>query len=313
MTARSPSAFLLSVTLHAFLVGLALILGYATRDSLRDAPKVLELVQGEGDNYMATEAPALGVPGGVKVTIPTPPAPQPEPPKPEPPAPEPVRAEPAPLTPAPAPKEEPKVTPAPTTKPAESVPNFAKKIKQQVRTAENKAKRDIAKERAAEEKRQAEEKKRMSKAEFDAQNKAKSTPQTASKSSPTKVAKVDAEGIAKGVKDGSTNNKKGGSSGTALKVENPAVLDAYFALFKQRLREKFEPPPGLSDSLMVTIAVRSNADGSLTGARIDKSSGSREFDEAVLDAIRRVRMPARPDGKSELVTFDFSMRDREER
>jgi TonB family protein len=64
--------------------------------------------------------------------------------------------------------------------------------------------------------------------------------------------------------------------------------------------------------LKVTVEVTSRADGSLSGARVVKGSGSREFDNAVLDAIKRVRMPARPDKKTETVQFDFSMRDRGE-
>ena len=59
--------------------------------------------------------------------------------------------------------------------------------------------------------------------------------------------------------------------------------------------------------------MRSNADGTLTGWRISKSSGSEEFDRAVLDALRRVRMPARPDRKSEVIAFTFTMRERLER
>ena len=104
----------------------------------------------------------------------------------------------------------------------------------------------------------------------------------------------------------------GGAGGKALKSDNDDVLAAYDALFKQRLRAEFEPPPGLSDSLKAEIEVRSNADGSITGGRVTKSSGSPEFDRAVLEALRRVRMPARPDRKSELISFTFTMRERTE-
>ena len=122
---------------------------------------------------------------------------------------------------------------------------------------------------------------------------------------------IDAEGIAKGVVGGSTANKVGGASGKALKTDNTDILAGYDALFKQRLRAEFEPPPGLSDTLKVEIEVRSNADGSLTGGRVAKSSGSPEFDRAVLEALRRVKMPPRPDKKSETIEFIFNMRERE--
>ena len=55
------------------------------------------------------------------------------------------------------------------------------------------------------------------------------------------------------------------------------------------------------------------ADGTLSGARIKRSSGSDEFDQAVLEAIARVRsIGPRPDGKSEVVKLDFRMREEDE-
>ena len=313
VNSETTSAFLLAATLHGAVIALALLLGYATSQSDRARPKVLELVAGEGDNYMANVAPALGVEGGIKV-----PLNKAAEAKPTPPEPVPVRPEPAPITPAPpVPKPSPPappvpkpVTPAPTKATEPAAPDFKKQIKQDVRTAVNKAKKEIAKERAAEKKRLEEEAKRMTKEEFDRANKAKSVASVNPKNPAVK--KIDVEGIAKGVAGGSSANKVGGAGGKAMTSDNSDVLAAYDALFKQRLREKFEPPPGLSDSLKVTIEVRSASDGSLSGARVVRSSGSKEFDFAVLDAIKRVRMPSRPDKKGETVEFDFSMRERGE-
>ena len=98
MTARSPSAILLSAALHGLFVAIALLFAYAVQSSVKDQPKVMELVAGEGDNYAATEAPALGVPNGIKISIPEPPAPVE--PTIEPPAP-PVTT-PPPVTPSPS-------------------------------------------------------------------------------------------------------------------------------------------------------------------------------------------------------------------
>ena len=307
MTATSPSAFLLSATLHGVVVALALLFAYATSSGEKPTPKVLELVAGEGDNYMATEAPALGVPGGVQLNLPKAPEPRPAPPEPTPPAPTPPAPEPTPPPPTPTP---PKPTPAPVTKTDSDIPNFKNDVRRKIIVADSKAKREIAKERAAEKKRLDEEKKRMTKEEFDRANKAKTT--ASAKSGSTKVSKVDAEGIAKGVVGGSTRNKVGGAGGKAMTSENTEVLAAYFRLFKDRLRQEFLPPPGLADSLKVDIEVRSAADGSLSSARVTRSSGSREFDQAVLEAIRRVRMPARPDRKSEEVEFTFTMKEKNE-
>ena len=131
---------------------------------------------------------------------------------------------------------------------------------------------------------------------------------------PAKVARIDGEGIAKGVVGGSSANRKGGAGGKALTSTGEGVLDSYYAYFKRELRTAFEPPPGLSDSLKATLEVRSNPDGSLSNARIAVSSGSREFDQAVLAAVRRVRMPARPAEHRSAETFEFvfTMRERDQ-
>ena len=308
MTDGSSKGFLFSATLHGIAAAL-LMLSFVMKQ--RDPePKVFELVAGEGDNYMAREAPALGSADGVKFDVPKAPVPKPSPPKPEP------QEAVTPVPPAPTPK----VVASPPPKQADPVaPDFRKKLRRDVSAAESQAKREIKKKRDAEARRAAEEQKRiadeqkqLTKEEFDRLNKAKGTKAPA-KSAPTKVAKIDAEGIAKGVVGGSTANKVGGAGGKALKVENDDVLAAYDALFKQRLRTEFEAPPGLSDSLKVEIEVRSNADGTLTDRKITKSSGSEEFDQAVMEALRKVRMPARPDRKSEVIAFTFTMRERLER
>ena len=313
MTATSPRAFLLSATLHAAVAGALLFFAYAAGQQVKEAPKILELVAGEGDNFGAKVAPALGTSGGVKVELPAAPAvvsaPQPAPPQPAPPKPQPPKPEAAPLTPAPVPP--PVVTPAPTKAATEPPPpNFKRQITRELIRAESKTKKEITKERAAEAKRLADEAKKMTKAEFDAQHKAKAAP--TSKSAPVKVAKIDAEGIAKGVVGGSTANKTGGAGGKALSSNNDDRQAAWDAQFKQRLRRGFEAPPALSDTLKVSIEIRSNADGSIIGSRVVKSSGSKEFDRAVLDAIRRLRMPARPDRKSELIQFVFALSEKDQ-
>jgi colicin import membrane protein len=305
----SSKGFAVSATLHGAVAALMFFNFIVNRNEV-EVPKIFELVAGEGDNYMAREAPALGTPGGVSIDIPR--APQPEP-----------------AQSAPAPQEI--VMPAPKKQP-EPVPDFRKKLQRDLSNAQAKARREItrqreiaaqraaAEKRAAEarraaaekqqaEARRAEEQTRMTKAEFDRANQASSRP-APRKSGPLKVAKIDVEGIAKGVAGGSTANKVGGAGGRVLKTNNVDVLAAYDAMFKQRLRAEFEPPPGLSDSLMAEIEVRSNADGSLSGGRVTKSSGSAEFDRAVMDALKRVRMPARPDGRSEVIAFFFTMRER---
>lgn len=325
MNATSPRAFMLSASLHG--VAIAVIVLYAlwnNRD--RSDPLVaITLVAGEGDNYGAKEAPALGGEGGVKLTVPVLPEPASPPappvtmtlPPPEivPPAPKPqVQPEPPKPIPVPAPAPTPKA-PAEKTPPAKAaknpdVPDFKKKIQWEIVKADANAKAKARREREAEAKRLAEEKKRMTLEEFNRTQKAKQV--ASAKNTNAKIERIDGEGIAKGVVGGSTANKVGGAGGKALKNDNPDVIGAYLALFRQELRRLFEPPPGLGDTLKVRIEVLNKADGTLSGAKVVQSSGSKEFDQAVLDAVKRIRLPARPDRKNEELTFAFSMKELEQ-
>jgi colicin import membrane protein len=304
MSSNSSRAVMLSAMLHGLVVALVLIFTYALRQQVKEPPKIFELVAGEGDNYGATAAPALGTPGGVKIAIPAPVAPKVEP------------APPSPVTPAPV------VAPAPATKPPpDAIPDLAKSVKRisaKRRTrleAKYKAEaRAEARREKAEEARKARaeaeaQKNRMTKAEFDRLNQGKSVPAPRGRR-PAKVSHIDAEGIARGVIGGSTANKVGGAGGKALTRAEGDLLDAYFSLLRRRLHEALDKPPGLSDTLVAAVEFRIAADGTLSGARIVRTSGSDEFDRAVLAAFAHVRtIGPRPDGKSELLTLNFRMRE----
>jgi len=299
---RTP-ALMLSLALHGALVALALLLSYAVNQQVKNAPKVFELVAGAGDNYMATEAPALGSPTGLKLDLPTTPTPQIEP-APEPVVPAPVVAapEPSPITAAPiekAPVEKPKPEKAPP-KPAEpTVPNFKNQIAKKVKQAEAKAKQEIKKEQAAEAK--------MTKEAFDKANKAKAVAKA--KGGSAKIEPVG-QGIREGVVGGSPKNTKGGAGGKALTAEDGTLMERYFSLLKARLKENHEKPSGLSDALMARVEFYVGADGSISRVRISKSSGSEEFDRSVREAFARTKsIGARPDKKGETVELEFRMRE----
>lgn len=287
MPDRTPAAFMISLTLHALVVAILMLFAYAVNQRVKEAPKIFELVAGPGNNYNATVAPALGEPGGLKLTVPVPPAPKPEP------EPVPVIPEPAPVAEVPPPKPVPVVPKAPPEKPVappKKTPDFAAQINHKVIVAESKAKLQIAKERQA-------EAKRLAKEQADRAKQAKYTP-------------IDAEGIRSGVVGGSTENKTGGAGGKALTAEEGAALDRYFSLLKRRLQEALDRPTGLSDTLVATVEFRISGGGALTGVRIKRSSGSAEFDRAVLAAFAAVgSIGPRPDGKSEVLELDFKMRE----
>jgi TonB family protein len=303
MSDRTPAAFLTSLGLHGLVVGLFLFAAYSANDPGKPATKIFELVAGEGDNFAATDAPALGSPTGIKLTLPTPPAPKPEPValevvKPEP-APEPAPVEP------PKPEPKPKTVPVPeaakktpdATTPTKSTTTKTKTLADQMRweaiKAESKIKQQVARDKAAEQKRL--EKERLEQARLAA--------------AAAKAPQVDAKGIATGVLGGSTANTVGGAGGKALTRSDGPVLEAYFGMLRERLFKALEKPPGLSDALVAEAEFRLNADGSITGVRIITRSGSAEFDRAVLDAYARVRMPPRPDGKSSVQTARFLAKD----
>jgi TonB family protein len=287
MTARSPSALMLSAAMHGLIILLLFLLAYAASINRREPNKTFELVAGTGNNYGATTAAALGTPGGIKVSIPEPLAPVPVL-KPDP-LPE---AEKSPMTiaPEPLPKTPPmKKTPAPvaTSPAAEKPPNFVNDVKR------------IAAKRAA-----------RLETLYHKQLEAEQARRLKAEQAAAKVQHIDAEGIKNGVTGASAENKTGGAGGKALTKEDNDLVDSYFALLKARLKENHEKPPGLSDTLVATVAFFVGADGTLSRPRIVKSSRSAEFDRSVLDAIRHTEsVGPRPDHKGEEVTLDFKMRD----
>ncbi len=298
MRENTSSAFMLSLTLHGSIAAVLLFFAYVLHTQVKDTPKIFELVAGEGDNYGATEAPALGVADSIKLAIPTPPAPKVAKPEPQPAPAEPV------IERAPVEKVVEKATSTPV---ATKAPNYTADLK---RLAAKREKRLVDADRK---KRQAEEAKqqKISKAEFDKLNKSKAT-STSKNPSPLKVAKIDTAGIKSGVIGGSTNNKTAGAGGKALSRAEQSQLDSYIALLIQRLRAAHEKPAGLSDLLEAKVQFRIAADGTISAVKIIDSSGSAEFDRSVLEAFARVRsIGPTPNGQSDTWVVTFKMREEE--
>ncbi len=289
MTQRLSSAILTSALFHAGAIALIVALTYLA--GLRTGKPVtfFELVAGDGDNYMATEAPALGTADGNPANVAAPEAPAPA---------MVVTAK----APAPAPAERPvDFSKAVQKVAAKETAKIAAKTKAEEKAAEKAAKEEAAKQA------------KMTKEEYDRQTKGSKTPPVANQK--TNVPKIDAKGIAGGVVGGSTANTKGGAGGTAMTAAARGVVEGYTSLLKDRLQTNLQDqsPPGLSDTLVATASMRMLADGTLASGVITKSSGNREFDKAVLDSIRLTKMPPRPSGfETGTFTLDFKARDKNE-
>lgn len=315
MTARSPTAFLLSATLHAAFAAVLLFTAYSMKDEMIDKAKVLELVAGEGDNYAAKEAPALGTPDGVKFELPKlpeGPAPipsvtaAPEPVVATPPEPAPVQAvppEPAPVEKKPAKPERSPVTKAEAKNGDVPVPNIVKNMKrvESRLAAKQKAQRDREAKAAAA---------AAALAAKQAEIAARKAALLKGGGGGVKASKIDAKGIAEGVVGGTRTDGKGGAGGTALSREEQDLLETYVELLRQRLIEAHEKPTGLSDQIWAQAEFYVSADGSISRVSLVRPSGNAEFDQSVLAAFHNVRsIGPRPDGRGSTFKVKFRMKD----
>jgi colicin import membrane protein len=277
MRANSPSAILASLSLHGFVAALIFLsLVYVAQNEKRP-PVIFELVAGTPTGSPELEAPALGVPNPVKVTVPKVELPPDKP--------EPVVEESVPTQPVretvpvkPVPKETVKPTPKEAVKPKPVVtkPEPTKKVTYQ---------------------------------EFQKSN--PTTKQTAqTKPKAVKVPKIDTKGIVGGMAGGSTANTRGGEGGKAMTREEHDQLSTYISMLIQELKRAHQPPSGVSDQLETRVTFDITASGAILNPRISKSSGNREFDESVLDAFRRMRsIGPTPNRRPDTWTVNFKMRD----
>jgi colicin import membrane protein len=281
MSERSAQAYVLSALLHAAVVVLCVLFAYLTQVAAPPAQKVFELVAGEGSNYGATEAPALGSPDASQVSISAPALPPlPVPPQPAPPQPASLEATPTPVAP---------VKPAAAkTKPVAPIPDFSRSVARTAIRTESRIEAKEKRKEAAEAKRLAAQKKQITYDEY---------------------LKEHGQGIAGGVVGGSAANKEGGAGGKALTREEGSLMEAYFKFLEDRLRESFVAPPDASDSLTVHVSFFVSANGTISNVVIDRRSGNDAFDAAVVEAFHEIRagVGARPDKRGESESLNFSM------
>lgn len=307
---RFGPAFWVSAGLHGAAILLLVVLAVSARDQDEERPAVFELVAGEGDDFMATEAPAgseagRAATGEIAFDAPesvsnwTPPQP-------------PV-AEVVPVDAAPPPAEPMKTPPVAET----PVPNFKQAVKDKLRQEKRKVDREIKKQRAAEEAAakaaaaaEAKRKAATTYEKFQQQNAGRSTAKpsgaTAGAANPGK--RIDAGSIKRGV-TGGTGAGSTGAGGTALSRAEANAMEAYFSMLIQRLRDSHEKPGGLSDLLNAEVQFTVASNGVISGVRIVRSSGNAEFDQSVLEAFGRVRMPARPDKNTDVQRLTFRIKE----
>jgi colicin import membrane protein len=299
MRASSPSAYFASLTIHAVVAAIIVLLSLMIQraQDAQKPPTIFELVAGPPTDPFAKDAPALGTP---KVKLDIPQAPPRVEPKVEPKVvaePEPDEDEPMPVVKAVEPPPEPKPkqilkkeTPKP--KPNELAPD-AKKIvnemnKKRMTTYLNE-KRKIDRARAKEEA---------------ARKAAEAKAASAAK-------RIDTEGIVGGVKGGKVG-QTGGGGGKALTREDMAEMDIYITGLKNRLREAHDQlkPQGLGDTLSAEVEFFIAANGEISNVRIVRPSGNAEFDASVRESFRRITyMGPRPDKQSSAYRLTFRMRE----
>ena len=315
---RFGGAFWVSASVHGFVFGLVVFLTLAVHDRVEEKPKIFELVRGEGEDFMATEAPSgseagQAESGEIQFTSPgdvptwTPPAPEPEPVAPVAP-PEPPPTPVTKVAPVPAEPTKAVIEPAPTP-----VPNFARQIKRTIQKEKAKTDREIKKQREAEARAAKERElanKRMTHAEYLASQKGKTSPsqRVGTPGTGAPGPRIDASGIKKGVTGGTGAGSKG-AGGTALTAAGGERMERYESMLIDRLEAAHEKPGGLSDLLNADVQFTLAANGSFSGVRIVRSSGNADFDQSVLEAFGRVKMPARPDGKTDAIILTFRMKE----
>lgn len=278
MHAKSPSSFVVSLTLHTFAA--ALIFFTTVYVVQQDKPPVIfELVAGPPTAPDELVAPALGNSATpVKIEVPQ-------------------KAELPPQVVAPpvqevAPSTEPEVReetppkPAPV-KPAPTKPKTDTSIIKEMKKSARVSYQDYLK---------------------------KHPPPKPSTGAPVQktanVPRIDAQGIPGGVRGGSTANTRGGGGGKALSREEQSELNTYISFLLNALKEAHEPPPGVNDQMEAKVTFDITASGSILNPRISKSSGDRAFDDSVIDAFHRVKsIGPTPNGKSDTWTVTFRMKD----
>lgn len=317
MNPRAPGAFLLSASFHTLLVGLIVMLNVESCQQTLAPEPILRLVAQARDNSLAGQTPNLGTERGLELDLPSTatrlnpsaadrgsaaPQPEPEPIEPESQPSQPQLELPA-IKPAPAQETKPTPTPVPAARrPERKQRSVETKIRDNLRAAETKAANDAVRNKADGEK-------RMTKQDFDRLHLQRRVASASRSGTSTNVPNIDAKGLAEELKGGASANNVHSVRESASTPDGDADVAAYYTLFKRRILAAVDKPAGVRDNLSVTVEVFISATGRLSNAHILESSGSDEFDQAVLAAFSRVSMPEPPEHRAEPVQMTFRTKD----
>jgi len=283
MRANTANSVVVSLLLHAGVIGLILLATFFVANQAKDAPVIFELVAGpRTSDAESLEAPSLGnsdKPIKLEVPIVETVASMPAEPEPV------VQTQPeeSPVAPPAKPKEPEKTKPVTKPKPDTSM------IKE-MQKSQRISYKDYLKKHPT------------------------PKPAPVRPSAPGKAVtgpRVDIAGITGGVKGGSTRSKSG-EGGTALTREQQDRMSTYISMLIQELKKAHEPPPGVSDRFETKVTFDITASGAILNPRISKSSGDKAFDDSVLEAFLRMRsIGPTPNRRSDTWTVTFRMRDNE--
>ena len=285
MRASTANSVVISLTLHALVVGAIILFTFYAASQVKEPPVIFELVQGPPTAPDELVAPALGnTTKQIKLDVPVVETVASMPAEPEPV----VQTQPeeTPVEPVPVEKPKPKAVEKP--KPVEK-PKADNSLAKEMKQAQRVSYKDYLKKHPT------------------------PKPAPATMTASRKVAsgpRVDATGIAQGVAGGSTANTRGGGGGKALTREQQDQMSTYISMLIQELKKAHEPPPGVSDKLETRVTFDITASGAIMNPRISKSSGDKAFDESVLEAFLRMRsIGPTPNRRSDTWTVTFRMRD----
>jgi colicin import membrane protein len=89
------------------------------------------------------------------------------------------------------------------------------------------------------------------------------------------------------------------ATGTALRSTAPSA--GYAGKVAAKVKSKIVFPDGVDNNPVAEVEVRSSPDGTILSSRLTKSSGNKNWDEAVLKAIDKTEtMPRDTDGTVQL-------------